>query len=151
MTGSAKTAILKTRLTHQQIEQRLPHAGKMCLLHEVIAADEQSLTATANSHLEADNPLRVDGKIAAINGVEYAAQAMAVHGSFLSDKPRAGFIATLRNIELHRPYLPENGELLYIKVQQLMSDNNGFTYQFTIDCDQQSVVSGRVTVFLIRS
>jgi predicted hotdog family 3-hydroxylacyl-ACP dehydratase len=128
----------------------------MSLLHEVIQADDHSLTALANSHLDIDNPLRLEDKIATVNGIEYAAQAMAVHGSLLSDTPQAGYIASVRNIEIKVPYLPEikspeTQAPLMIKVEQLMSNENGFTYQFHISCEQQLLISGKITVFLTQA
>lgn len=140
------------KLNASEIEQRLPHAGAMCLLHEVIATDSDSLTALATSHLNTDNPLRQGDKIATINGIEYAAQAMALHGSLLSsaspEAPQAGYIATVRNIEMITAFIPETGAPLLITVEQLMSDSNGFTYHFYIDCEQQRLISGKITVFL---
>ena len=155
--------MLQSILNHQEIERRLPHAGSMCLLDEIIQADETTLTAQAFSYRDADNPLRVNGKIAMVNGVEYAAQAMAVHGSLVLEKKQAGskaelkssqgYIATVRNIELNSPYFPEadpsSSAALLIKVKQLMTDQNGFTYQFDIHYEQQLLISGRITVFLI--
>jgi len=142
---------MKQKLNHLDIEQRLPHSGKMCLLNEVIQSDETSLIAQAISHLDIDNPLRINDTINTINGIEYAAQAMAVHGSLLSDKPQAGYIASVRNIEIKIPTLPEQKQPLVIAVEQLMSNENGFTYQFDISCEQQSLISGKITVFLTHS
>ncbi|MDX2507533.1 MAG: hydroxymyristoyl-ACP dehydratase [Gammaproteobacteria bacterium] len=141
------TSISNALLNKQDIEQRLPHAGKMSLLHKVIRSDQNSLTAQAISHMESDNPLRIEGKIAMVNGIEYAAQAMAVHGSLLSET-RAGYLATVRNIDIKVPYFPETGSPLIIAVQLLMSNDNGFTYQFHLSCEQQSLISGKITVFL---
>lgn len=154
------TSIPESKLNHQEIEQRLPHAGKMSLLHEVVNSDQKSLLATAISHLDADNPLRLKGKIAMINGIEYAAQAMAIHGSLLSEwskpaelptSPQTGYIATVRNIDIKVPFVPETDSPLNVEVEQLMSDGNGFTYQFHISCEQQSLISGKITVFLIHT
>ena len=136
-------------LTRQTIEERLPHSGNMCLLNRIIAANEQSLTAEAISHLDASNPLIVNGRISAINGVEYAAQAMAIHGSLRSGKSHAGYIATVRNIELNQEFLPQKQGVLLIQVEQLMNDDNGFSYQFQIHCQDQLILSGRITVFLV--
>ena len=152
MTTKPTTNISDVKLNSREIAQRLPHGGNMCLLDGVIEADSDSLTALASSHLDDDNPLRMDGKIATVNGIEYAAQAMAVHGSLLSsaasETPQVGYIATVRNIEMTTPFIPETGASLLIKVQQLMSDSNGFTYQFHIHCEQQRLISGKITVFL---
>ncbi|MCW8929331.1 MAG: 3-hydroxylacyl-ACP dehydratase [Gammaproteobacteria bacterium] len=143
----------KIILDHINIEERLPHSGKMSLLDKVIQSDNISLTALANSHLNADNPLRLNGTISTINGIEYAAQAMAIHGSLLSDISQAGYIVSVRNIEIKKPFLPdiksiEKQEPLLIYVKQLMSNENGFTYQFDISCEQESFISGKITVFL---
>ena len=136
-------------LDHQQIADCLPHSGRMCLLQKIVQADQASLTALADSHLLANNPLRINGRIASVNGIEYAAQAMAVHGALLAETVKPGYIATVRNIEVKQSFLPENGQPLIIHVQQLMSDDNGFTYQFAIHCDEEIILSGRITVFLI--
>jgi predicted hotdog family 3-hydroxylacyl-ACP dehydratase len=146
---------VNNKLDCHEIELRLPHAGSMNLLHEIINFDQTSLNALAISHLESNNPLRVDGKIATINGVEYAAQAMAVHGSLLSERdginsPVNGYIASVRNIDIQIPSFPEQASPLKIKVEQLMSNDNGFTYQFYLSCEQQLFISGKITVFLIR-
>ena len=142
-------------LNHHEIEQRLPHSGNMSLLHEVIQADDNSLMALANSHLEIDNPLRLDGKIATVNGIEYAAQAMALHVSLLSDMhsdtAQTGYLATVRNIEIKVPQLPEKNVPLVIKVERLMANENGFTYHFHISCEQQFLISGKITVFLTQT
>ncbi|MCP3850830.1 MAG: hypothetical protein GY694_11430 [Gammaproteobacteria bacterium] len=122
--------MIKT-LNHTEIEQRLPHSGNMCLLHEVIQTDDTSLTALATSHLDSNNPLRLNDTISSVNGIEYAAQAMAVRGSLLYDSPQAGYIATVRNIEIHKPFLiqphsstPLETSPLIIKVEQLMSNDS---------------------------
>ena len=145
-----ETGFSNMLLTRKAIEERLPHSGNMCLLNRVIAANEQSLTAEAISHLDTSNPLIVDGRISAINGVEYAAQAMAIHGSLRSGKSHAGYIATVRNIELNQEFLPQEQGSLLIQVEQLMSDDNGFSYQFQIHGHEQLILSGKITVFLVR-
>jgi predicted hotdog family 3-hydroxylacyl-ACP dehydratase len=141
-------------LNHSDIAQRLPHAGNMCLLDSVIQYNKLSLTALATSHLAKDNPLRLDNKIAAINGVEYAAQAMAIHASLMTpplpetnNKPM-GYLATVRNIAIISAYLPESTSPINITVTQLMSDVHGFTYEFQLSCDQALVISGKITIFL---
>ncbi|MCU7895697.1 MAG: hypothetical protein KZQ62_12805 [Candidatus Thiodiazotropha sp. (ex Lucinoma aequizonata)] len=39
----------------------------------------------SNSHLNQDNPLRRTESLSSINGIEYAAQAMALHSSLIQD------------------------------------------------------------------
>jgi predicted hotdog family 3-hydroxylacyl-ACP dehydratase len=78
-------------MNHAAICARLPHAGRMCLLERLESWDGDSITCIATSHRDADNPLRRGGRLHAVAGVEYAAQAMALHGSLLSatDTPTA--------------------------------------------------------------
>ena len=77
-------------MNHAAICARLPHAGRMCLLERVETWDGESITCIASSHRDADNPLRANGRLHAVCGVEYAAQAMALHGSLLAaDTPTA--------------------------------------------------------------
>lgn len=160
---------MRSLLNSQEIEQHLPHAGKMSLLDKVSYADRSRLSATATSHLNSDNPLRFNGRLATINGIEYAAQAMAIHGfllteATLSDTPlsevptkdkldsiQTGYIATVRNIDINSPFFPENISTLLVEVEQLMSDNNGFTYQFHISCEKKTLISGKITIFLIKT
>ncbi len=71
-------------MNHAAICARLPHAGRMCLLERLEFWDGDSITCIATSHRDADNPLRRGGRLHAVAGVEYAAQAMALHGNLLS-------------------------------------------------------------------
>jgi predicted hotdog family 3-hydroxylacyl-ACP dehydratase len=138
-----------TNLSAIEIEQRLPHAGKMSLLNKIIIVDKYTLTAQAKNHLEPHNPLSIKGKINSINGIEYAAQAMALHGSLLSAKVSVGYIASIRNIELKSPFFPKINEPLQIHVVKLMGNKTGFTYQFDVQCQQIELISGKITVFLL--
>lgn len=142
-------------MNSQEIEQCLPHAGKMSLLNKVCHADRSHLAATAISHLSCDNPLRYNNRLATVNGIEYAAQAMALHGFMLSEATdhaiQKGYIATVRNIEIDSPFFPDNDLPILVEVEQLMSDNNGFTYQFQISCEKKTLISGKITIFLINT
>ena len=71
-------------LDHAWIAAHIPHHGSMCLLHAVSQWDERRIVCEALSHVDPDNPLRAQGRLGAANGVEYAAQAMAVHGGLLA-------------------------------------------------------------------
>src|SRR3569833_2628574 len=92
------------RLDRNQIAKRIPHQGSMCLLDCVEEWNEQHARCRASSHRSADNPLRAHGRLAAACAIEYAAQAMAVHGALLASEtypPRRGFLASVRGAPLH--------------------------------------------------
>jgi len=57
----------------------------MCLLERVSAWDTHQIRCEANSHRASDNPLRAHGRLGAACGIEYAAQAMAMHGALLAE------------------------------------------------------------------
>ncbi len=135
-------------LDHQALCQLIPHSGSMCLLDSVLAWSEESIQARAISQCDPHNPLRENGSIGAINGVEYAAQAMAVHGALLlgSDAPpEAAYLAAIRGVALHCEHLHDQAELL-LTCQRLAGDSNGFIYAFEVSNGSSLLLQGRATV-----
>jgi predicted hotdog family 3-hydroxylacyl-ACP dehydratase len=68
-------------LNRAWIEARIPHQGRMCLLDEVLDWDAQHIRCRTATHRAPDNPLRSHGRLGIACGIEYAAQAMALHGA----------------------------------------------------------------------
>ena len=69
------------RLDRGWIEKHIPHQGRMCLLDEVIEWNAQHIRCRTATHRAPDNPLRSHGRLGIACGIEYAAQAMALHGA----------------------------------------------------------------------
>jgi predicted hotdog family 3-hydroxylacyl-ACP dehydratase len=136
-------------LNQETIAKLIPHSGKMCLLEKIINWNEQTLRAQSLSHLKKENPLRTEGKLKSIHGIEYAAQAMAVHGALLKQKTQHGYLASIRSIVLHESFLPTQQAPLDIQVSVLMRYTNGFTYHFELLYENQLIISGKITIFLI--
>src|ERR1700679_4346194 len=63
------------------IETRIPHQGRMCLLDQVLAWDAHHIRCRTSTHRALDNPLRSHDRLGIASGIEYAAQAMALHGA----------------------------------------------------------------------
>lgn len=128
----------------------IPHAGAMCLLDGVLAWDRTSITCAASSHRAAGNPMTVEGRLDAICGVEYAAQAMAVHGGLVGAgrRPAAGYLASLRDVicSVDRLDLLE-GDLL-VTAELLIADAGRVIYRFTLTSNARPVVSGRAAVVI---
>ena len=85
------------------IAQRIPHRGSMCLLERLESWDADAIHCTTTTHAQAGNPLRTESGLLAPNAIEYAAQAMALHGGLLAAEgstPSAGFLASARNVKL---------------------------------------------------
>jgi predicted hotdog family 3-hydroxylacyl-ACP dehydratase len=65
------------------IAKLVPHHGSMCLLDRVVSWDSQHIQCETERHTMTTNPLRRQGSLPAICGVEFALQAMALHGAFI--------------------------------------------------------------------
>ncbi len=139
------------RMTREQIASLIPHSGAMCLLDGVIQWDADHILCTSRSHRAVDNPLRIDGRLPAVCGVEYAAQAMAVHGGLagkVGSRPRAGYLASLRDVECRRDRLDDlEGDLL-VEARQVVGDGAHVIYQFRLRVGELEVLNGKALVVL---
>lgn len=136
------------QLSQDELCQLLPHSGAMCLLDTVEAWDERTICCRATSQTDRHNPLCHHGKITAINGIEYAAQAMGVHGALVNvsaGSPALAYLAALRGVKLHVDTLHQYPELT-IKCERLGGDNHGFIYTFEISAGDTLLLEGRATV-----
>ena len=139
------------RVTRAQIAGLIPHSGAMCLLDGVIQWDADRILCTSRSHRAADNPLRADGRLPAVCGVEYAAQAMAVHGGLagnIGGKPRAGYLASLRDVECRRDRLDDLEGDLVVEAEQVAGDGAHVIYRFRLRVGEVEVLSGQALVVL---
>ena len=134
---------------------RIPHAGRMCLLERVQDWDETAIHCLATSHRDADNPLRSRDGLPAVCGIEYAAQAMAVHAGLrvtgATAKPAAGMLASVRDLRLAVARLDDVGDDLHIHALRLSGDNAGFIYEFNIKAGDDALISGRIVVKLLET
>lgn len=133
------------------IAARIPHAGTMCLLDRVLEWDAGHIRCEATSHRAGDNPLRSNGCLHAACGIEYAAQAMAVHGALCNagaGRPRAGFLASVRSVELAVDRLDDIADSLVIAADRLGGDGDTVLYGFVVSCDGTRLLAGRAAVIL---
>jgi predicted hotdog family 3-hydroxylacyl-ACP dehydratase len=140
-------------LDRDWIAQRIPHAGAMCLLDRVLDWDAERLRCLAASHLSPGNPLRSGGRLSAVCGIEYAAQAAAVHGALRAagggEAPRGGFLASVRNVEFNARRLDTLDGGLIVEVERLSGDGNDALYRFRLlTADGQALLNGRLAVRL---
>ncbi len=149
---------LPRTLGHDEIARRIPHQGEMCLLDEVIAWDDTQIQCQATSHRAADNPLRAHDRLGAACGVEYAAQAMAVHGALVGERlagdgaagsaPRAGYLASIRSVTLHVDRLDTLAAPLLISAERITGDQQTVLYSFSLTAGDTALLSGRAVVVL---
>lgn len=129
----------------------IPHTGSMCLLDGVLECDAQRIRCISATHRDVANPMRSGDTLLALCGIEYAAQAMAVHGAWdakFDSKPRAGYLAALRDVACHTLRLDDLSDDLIIEAEKVMGDAARVIYQFNIHAGSTKVMSGRATVVL---
>ena len=141
---------MTARFDHAWIAAHIPHHGSMCLLDQVVAHDAQQVRCMARSHRSPDNPLRAHGRLAAACGIEYAAQAMAVHGALLADgaEPRPGFLASVRSAVLHVGRLDDIEQDLTVQAVRVTGDSGTVLYDFTLHAGERLLVEGRAAIVL---
>lgn len=132
-----------------KVADLVPQTGAMCLLEEILAFDELGVTCRAISHRSPANPLRCDGRLPAIAGIEYGAQAIAVHGGLRPDRPgREGLLAGVRDVRCHVRYIDAEQGPLTVKAKQLVVHGSRVLYAFSIQGAECELVSGRIAVVL---
>ena len=139
-------------LGREGIAARIPHSGTMCLLERLEGWDADAIHCSTTSHLQADNPLRTVGGLMAPNAIEYAAQAMALHGGLLAvegEPPSAGFLASARNVRFGVDRLDAVQGALQVRARRLSGDVRQVLYEFSVTApDGTAVADGRAVVVL---
>ena len=148
------------RLDRAWIEAHIPHHGRMCLLDEVIEWDSERIRCSSGTHRAADHPMRSNGRLGAACGIEYAAQAMAVHGALAAcapasaiagsgaagARPGAGILASVRDVRLHVLRLDDIEADLICDAMRVAGDGASALYEFALWSGAQRLLSGRATV-----
>ena len=139
-------------LDHAGIAARVPHSGRMCLLDRLLDWSPAHITCSATSHRDADNPLRSPAGLLAPVAIEYAAQAMALHGTLSAapgSAPTPGFLASVRAVRLRVPRLDGVASDLRVSAHKQAGDARQALYTFTLQDDAGALlVDGRATVVL---
>jgi predicted hotdog family 3-hydroxylacyl-ACP dehydratase len=127
----------------------VPQQGPMCLLDEVLRYDERTIACSATSHRSTANPLRRNGRLPALAGIEYAAQALAAHCALV--EPAAahdGVLAGVRALALHVDRLDAIEPALEVRAERLIADGLRLLYGFAIEAGGRELLNGRVAVVL---
>ena len=159
-------------LNRAWIEARIPHQGRMCLLDEVLDWNAQHIRCRTTTHRAPDNPLRSHGRLGIACGIEYAAQAMALHGALaggaangavdgvvdsaesgapqtIAGRPsRVGLLASVRDVRLMVLRLDDIESDLICEVTHLAGDGLTAMYEFALRDRDRSLLSGRASVIL---
>lgn len=133
------------------IAARIPHQDAMCLLERVVDWDAERVVCEAVSHKAPDNPLRADGRLAAVCGIEYAAQAMAVHGALVApagERPRMGYLASVRKLVVEAERLDDIAGPLVVEARRIGGEEANVLYSFEVRGDGRVLLAGRAAVML---
>lgn len=146
-------------LDQPAIAARVPHAGAMCLLTRVLGWGTGYLECLGRPAGKAagPHPLARADRVPSTAAIEYAAQAMALHGRLLIEQaagaqvdagaPPRGFLAGLRGVRLHGRWLEDADAPLHVRVERFAGDDSQVLYDFTVRADTP-VATGRAVVVL---
>jgi len=134
------------------IAKRIPHSGSMCLLDSLESWSADAIHCTSNTHRDPANPLRVASGLLVPCAIEYAAQAMALHGGLIAAEghpPSAGFLASARGVRFSVARLDTIEGALHLHAERLSGDEQQVMYQFLVkDAQGASIAEGRAVVVL---
>ena len=140
-------------IKHEELCSLIPHSFDMCLLDHVESWGDDNIVCYSKSHLLTTNPLRHEERLSSVHLLEYAAQAMAVHGGLLGREQdqtmTEGYLAALRDVKINLCDLDEIKTELRIKANKILSQGGNMIYSFTVATNDKELVSGRATVVAI--
>jgi predicted hotdog family 3-hydroxylacyl-ACP dehydratase len=146
-------------VARSDIARLIPHQGAMCLLAGVVAWDDETIVCRADNHRDAAHPLRTRHGLLASCLIEYAAQAMALHGALRSKANAAaaqpGMLAAARDVRLALLTLDDlpraDPDELRIEARREAGDSHQLVYAFAARHAGALLGAGRVVVVLKRA
>ncbi len=145
-----------TPLNRDGIAALIPHSGTMCLLARLDAWSLQHIVCAATNHRDPAHPLRTRRGLLAPAAIEYAAQAMALHGALIGQATGApvtpGYLASARGVQLHVLRLDDlpaaMPDELRIEATRQAGDARQILYAFTVHHADRLLAEGRAAVVL---
>lgn len=142
-------------MNRDEIARLIPHAGPMCLLDELVCWTDHRIHCRSRTHRDPDHPLAVNGRLPDTALVEYAAQAVALHGSLLArtqestSQPSPGRLVALKNIQLPSDERDLSDELvLDIHAERELHGTAGMIYAFRVLGQAHTLATGQLTIRL---
>jgi predicted hotdog family 3-hydroxylacyl-ACP dehydratase len=122
----------------------------MCLLDEVVAWTPGSICCRSESHRRVDHALRAHGRLGIACGIEYAAQAMAVHGALRAtsspQESRPGVLASVRGLKMNVDRLDDIAGALFASATLVNGDSTMVLYEISLADATRVLLSGRATI-----
>ena len=140
-------------LKRGEIEDLLPHGRGMVMLDTVLSCDDTSIICEIRNHQMPSHPLRVDGRLSALVGVEYAAQSMALHEALTRNSggatARPGRLVGLRRVKVLAETLDEHEGELIVTANLLVGQGDVARYAFEISHDDAPILQGQALLLLL--
>jgi predicted hotdog family 3-hydroxylacyl-ACP dehydratase len=148
--------IAPATLDHDGIAALIPHRGTMCLLARLEHWDAQYIVCAATNHRDLQHPLRTRRGLLAPCAIEYAAQAMALHGALIGrvagTPATPGYLASARGVNLQVLRLDNLPAVavdeLRIEATRQAGDARQILYTFRVSHGGVAVADGRAAVVL---
>ena len=123
----------------------------MCLLDTILRWDPEHIELMSTTHQSPHNPLRnSDGRLRSLHLCEYGAQAMAVHGALTArasgQRPKPGFLVSLRAVQLHCDFLDDISTPLEVTARRLLATAESWQYAFSVRSARVPLAEGRAAV-----
>ena len=136
-------------MNFQDAIDRMPQKGIMCLIQEVLSADETSIRCRAKDHRSVKYPLRIAGELMTASLVELGAQAAAAHASLYGiGTHHAGMLLALQNVELRDADDNLSDGLLEASAERVHFDDAAARYRFAVHYRSSEVLSGEAMLMM---
>jgi predicted hotdog family 3-hydroxylacyl-ACP dehydratase len=130
------------------IASLLPHAGTARMIERVLRWDREHIVTATTRHRAVDNPLRKEGRLAAVHLAEFGAQAMAIHGGLLTTAdggvPQPALLVSVRDLVTLRDFIEALDGELEVIARVLLAAAGSFQYSFEVRHDGETLATGRV-------
>jgi predicted hotdog family 3-hydroxylacyl-ACP dehydratase len=130
------------------IASLLPHTGTALMIERVVRWDEAGIVTATTRHRAADNPLRREGRLAAVHLAEFGAQAMAIHGGLRNRAAglpmQPALLVSVRDLDLARERVDDLPGELEVTARALLATPTSWQYEFVVLHQGSRLGSGRV-------
>lgn len=125
----------------------LPHAGTARMIERVVSWDNDHILAATTWHRSPANPLRLEGRLAAVHLAEFSAQVMAIHGGLRNEAagldPQPALLVSVRDLVLYRDYLEDLPGELEIEARALLLNPASWQYSYEVRHAGTLIATGR--------
>lgn len=122
----------------------------MCLLDTVIRWDMDTIHCMTDTHRNPANPLRYQGRLAALHAFEYGAQAAALHGSLCAQQQEQtappGYLAALHDAQWFVAELSDIASALDVTARAVLFDSGYCIYRIQVSTENSVLAKARITI-----